>query len=61
MQRTTLAMLPALQQRDGPKIALIQAADSVVAVLDVLPLASGIAETIWDQQMRRFGDEEVLL
>jgi hypothetical protein len=61
MQRTTLAMLPALQQRDGSKIALIQAADSVVAVLDVLPLASGIAETIWDQQMRRFGDEEVLL
>jgi len=56
MQRTTLAMLPALRQRDGPKIALIQAADSVVALLDVLPLASGIAETIWDQQMRRFGD-----
>jgi hypothetical protein len=55
MQRTALAMLPALQHRDGPKIALIQAADSVTAVLDLLPLATGIAETIWDQRMRRFG------
>jgi len=61
IQRTTLAMLPALQQRDGSKIALIQAADSVVALLDVLPLATGIAETIWDQQMRRFGDEALPL
>ncbi|HEY3228991.1 MAG TPA: hypothetical protein VGJ87_07200 [Roseiflexaceae bacterium] len=61
VQPTAMAMLPALQDRDGPKIALIQAADRVVAVLDLLPLATGIAETIWDQRMRRFGDEALPL
>ena len=49
VQPTAMAMLPGLQHSDGPTIALIQAADRVVAVLNVLPLATGIAETIWDQ------------
>jgi hypothetical protein len=61
IQQTTTAILPALQQRDGPRIALIQAADSAATVLDTLPLATGIAETFWDRQMRRFGDEALPL
>ena len=61
MQRTTPAILPALQHRDGPKIALIQATDNVTARLDLLPLATGLAEMIWDQRMRRFGDEALPL
>jgi hypothetical protein len=61
IQSTVRTLLPALQKRDGPKIALIRTADTAAAVLDLLPLATGAAEVIWDQQLSRFGDEAIPL
>jgi hypothetical protein len=61
IQSTIRTLLPALQSGDGHKIALIRAADTVAAVLDLLPLATGAAEVIWDQQLSRFGDEAIPL
>jgi hypothetical protein len=61
IQSTIQTLYPRLQSRDGSKIALIRTADTVPAVLDLLPLATGIGEVIWDQQLSRFGDEAIPL
>ncbi len=57
IQDTMRSLVPGLQPRDGPMIALIRAADTAPAVLDLLPLATGAAEVIWDQQLSPEGLE----
>jgi hypothetical protein len=46
---------PSLQQRDASKIARIEAASDVEAVLDLTPLATGLADYAWLKRMRDFG------
>jgi hypothetical protein len=48
---------PLLWERDAGLIGLIRQAPSSEALLDLAPLATGLAEDEWERRIRRFGPE----
>src|SRR5262249_12374196 len=58
LRKSMVAKLePLLQERNAGLIELIRQAASASALLDLAPLASGLAEIEWERRMRRFGPE----
>jgi hypothetical protein len=52
---TTLQVQPLIRQRDAEDIKRVEEASDVEAVLDLAPMATGLASYAWLKRMRRFG------
>jgi len=61
LDKATLAMRSLLWKRDGASVRQIEAARTAEELLDLLPLANGLAEPVWLERMRRFGSQAVFL
>jgi hypothetical protein len=61
MDRATSLLKPVLWARDGENVRQIRRAATAEEVLDLLPLASGLAESEWYKRMRQFGPEVIPL
>ena len=59
MRRATARLGPLVQTRDREAIQQIESAKTADEVLDLVTMATGLAETAWQDRMRRF-DSEVL-
>jgi hypothetical protein len=58
LRRSMTAKLePLLWERDAELIEMIRHAPGAEALVDLAPLASGLAEDEWERRMRRFGPE----
>mgnify|MGYP006288447507 FL=1 len=49
-----LAMQPSLRQRDGARIRRIEEASDLAALIELVPIAGGLAEYPWLKRMRAF-------
>jgi hypothetical protein len=56
---TTMDMQPSLWKRDASKIQRIEQAADVAAVLDLTPIATGLADYAWLKRMRELGASSV--
>jgi hypothetical protein len=52
---TTMAVQPALWKRDASKIRRVEQAADLGAVLELAPVATGLADYAWLKRMREFG------
>ena len=52
---TTMEVQPSLWQRDSSKIRQVEQAADLAAVLDLAPVATGLADYAWLKRMREFG------
>ena len=60
VRKATDKLKPILWIRDGRSVKKIGAAQTPEELMDLIPIASGLAEDAWFDRMRTFGSEEVL-
>jgi len=60
VRRATDKLKPILWIRDGRSVKKIEAAQSPEELMDLIPIASGLAEDAWFDRMRTFRSEDVL-
>lgn len=61
VQKGLNKLKPLLWLRDKGNVKLIKQARTAEELLDLLPLASGLADSAWQERMRQFGPEVVPL
>jgi hypothetical protein len=61
MDKATSVLKPILWMRDGATVKKIERAKTAEELLDLVPQATGLAETAWQDRMRQFGPEVVPL
>ena len=61
LRRIPAALKPILLARDREQIGLVKQAATPAALIDLAPLATGLAETTWHDRMRDLGPEAILL
>lgn len=61
LRRIPTALKPILLARDRERIGLVKQAATPAALIDLAPLATGLAETTWHDRMRRVGPEAIPL
>src|SRR6476646_2034669 len=61
LRRIPTALKPILLARDRERIDLVEQAATPAALIDLAPVATGLAETTWHDRMRRLGPEAIPL
>ena len=61
LRKATSALKPVLWLRDRERVALIKQAGTAEALIELAPVATGLAETAWEDRMRRLGPEVIPL
>ena len=61
IRRVPAALKPVLEVRDREAIGLVKHAETPAALIDLAPLAIGLAETAWEERMRELGPEAIPL
>jgi hypothetical protein len=59
LTQLSMRVKPELRERDAARVAQVERATTVEAVLDLLPIATGMAEPAWQGRMQQFGPEAV--
>jgi hypothetical protein len=59
LTQLSMRVKPELRERDAARVAQVEQATTVEAVLDLLPIATGMAEPAWQRRMQQFGPEAV--
>lgn len=57
LRKATSALKPVLWLRDREQVALIKQAKTPAALIQLAPMATGLAEATWEDRMRRLGPE----
>jgi hypothetical protein len=55
IRKITMKLSPLLMLRDGPAVKRIRQAQTTEELLDLIPLATGLAGFTWDDRIRAFG------
>jgi hypothetical protein len=61
MNRATTWLRPFVGERDKDAVTQIERATSAEEVIDLVPLATGAGEPVWQERVRQFGPEAVPL
>ncbi len=61
LRKVTSTLKPVLWMRDRERIALIKQAETPAALIELAPMATGLAETTWQDRMRKLGPEVIPL
>ena len=57
LRKATSALKPVLWLRDRELVALVKRAKTPAALIELAPMATGLAEAAWEDRMRRLGPE----
>ena len=61
LRRIPASLQPILLERDRERIELVKQAATPAVLIDLAPVATGLAETTWHDRMRRLGPEAIPL